>query len=150
MRMASSSMASGSKGNQLQLIECPSCGVPVVKIRSNQKETYGQFFFKCPNNIKGDPSTCGFIRSEQQYESYVHGLERNKNDEVEWARDGNKVLRWQCAELMQAITCFRISNFRCRGAITCLRSWVCSCGFRFSVVIAIFYIFIRWHHTQRL
>ncbi|CAO2038641.1 unnamed protein product [Urochloa humidicola] len=102
MRMASSSTASGSRGNQLRFIDCPSCGVPVVKIRSKQKETYGQFFFKCPNNIKGDPSTCGFIRSEQQYEFYVRGLERNQNDELEWAGDGNEVLRWQCAELMQA------------------------------------------------
>ncbi|CAN6294033.1 unnamed protein product [Urochloa humidicola] len=100
-RSTATASASGSK--QLCLVECPSCGVPVVKIRSKQKETYGQFFFKCPNNIKGDPRTCGFIRSEEEYESYLHGLESKDVDEVQCFREGDDVLRWQCLELRQEI-----------------------------------------------
>ncbi|CAL4958064.1 unnamed protein product [Urochloa decumbens] len=112
----SSTTASGSRGNQLRLVDCPRCGVPVVKIRSKQRETYGQFFFKCPNNIREDSRTCGFIRSEQQYEMYVRGLEK-RNAIVEGqcmetkaivggqcigdGNDGNDVVRWQCVELMQ-------------------------------------------------
>lgn len=78
-------MASGRR-------ECPYCRVPLVRIQSRQKDTLGQWFLKCPFNIKvrihdilgitcllvalnlsnlmqGDPSTCGFIRSEAEYES---------------------------------------------------------------------------------
>ncbi|CAO2045201.1 unnamed protein product [Urochloa humidicola] len=103
MRTSSSSTATGSGygGKLLRLVECPSCGVRVVKIRSKQKETYGQFFFKCPNNIKGDPRMCGFIRSEEEYESYLHGLERKDVDEVQCFGDGQDVLRWQCQEMRQ-------------------------------------------------
>ncbi|CAO2038332.1 unnamed protein product [Urochloa humidicola] len=98
---SSGSMASGNRGNQLQLVDCPKCGVPVVKIRSKQRETYRQVFFKCPNNIREDPRTCGFIRSEQQYESYVCGLEKKAIVEGQCFGDGNDVVRWQCVELMQ-------------------------------------------------
>ena len=45
-----SSAASSRK--ELRLIDCPHCGVPVIKIRSKKKETFGEVFFKCPNNIK--------------------------------------------------------------------------------------------------
>ncbi|CAO1947987.1 unnamed protein product [Urochloa humidicola] len=91
MRVGSSSMrtvssstttASANGGKALRLVECPRCGVPVVKIHSKQKEMYGQLSFKCPSNIKGDPRTCGFIRSEEEYESYICGMERKGVDEV--------------------------------------------------------------------
>ncbi|CAL4955249.1 unnamed protein product [Urochloa decumbens] len=101
MRPGCSSTMSASGGKHLRLVECPKCGVPVVKIRSKQKETYGELFFKCPNNIKGDSRTCGFIRSEEEYESYLHSLERKEVDEVQCFGDGHEVLRWQCLELRQ-------------------------------------------------
>ncbi|CAL4947848.1 unnamed protein product [Urochloa decumbens] len=110
MRTVSTSTASASGGKQLPLVECPSCGIPVIKIRSKQKETYGELFFKCPNNIKEDSRTCGFIRSEGQYEFYVRGLEKKdrgleKKDEDEGHHfgDGNDVLRWQWFELKQEV-----------------------------------------------
>ena len=34
------------------LVECPDCRVQLVRIRSNQRATYGKTFVKCPNNIK--------------------------------------------------------------------------------------------------
>ncbi|CAN6272415.1 unnamed protein product [Urochloa humidicola] len=71
----SSSSFGGRKGKELPLVECPHCCVRVVKIKSKQRETYDQVFFKCPNNIKGDQTTCGFIRSEAEYEAYVCGIE---------------------------------------------------------------------------
>ncbi|CAL5080690.1 unnamed protein product [Urochloa decumbens] len=101
MRAGCSSTTSGSGGKHLRLVECPKCGVPVVKIRSKQKETYEELFSKCLNNIKGDPRTCGFIRSEEEYESYLRGLERKEVDEAQCFGDGHDVLRWQCLELRQ-------------------------------------------------
>ncbi|CAO2141812.1 unnamed protein product [Urochloa humidicola] len=103
MRTASTSTASASGGKQLPLVDCPKCGITMIKIYSKQKETYGELFFKCPNNIKEDSRTCGFIRSEEQYVSYVRGLERKDEDEVQHFGDGYDVLRWQCFELKQEV-----------------------------------------------
>ncbi|CAL5050856.1 unnamed protein product [Urochloa decumbens] len=100
-RGSPSSSTAGSRGNQVRLVDCPKCGVPVVKIRSKQRETYGQFFFKCPNNIREDLRTCRFIRSEKEYESYVRGLETKAIVEGQCFADGNDLVRWQCVELMQ-------------------------------------------------
>jgi DNA-directed RNA polymerase subunit RPC12/RpoP len=51
MKQGSSSTLSGMTGKQLPLIECPRCGVRVVKIRSKQPQSYDEMFFKCPNSI---------------------------------------------------------------------------------------------------
>ncbi|CAN6341816.1 unnamed protein product [Urochloa humidicola] len=112
LRAGSSPMkgsSSASAGKEPRLVDCPKCRVRVVKIRSKQREKYGQVFYKCPNNCREDPSTCGFIRSEQQYESYVRGLDRNgeHNLEIDGAGqcfgDGISELRQQCAELNQKV-----------------------------------------------
>lgn len=55
------SMLSTSRGKQHLLIDCPRCAVRVIKIRSKQPETYGEVFFKCPNNIKASES-CSHLR----------------------------------------------------------------------------------------
>ncbi|CAN6290053.1 unnamed protein product [Urochloa humidicola] len=47
---------------------CPFCRVQLVRIRSKQRQTLGQMFVKCPYSVKGDPTTCRFIMSEEQYE----------------------------------------------------------------------------------
>ncbi|CAN6340751.1 unnamed protein product [Urochloa humidicola] len=103
MRTTSSSTASAGGGKQLPLVDCPRCGIPVIMIRSKQRETYGEVFFKCPNNIKDDSRTCGFIRSEGQYVSYLRGLKRKDNDEGQHFGDGNDALRWHCFELKQEV-----------------------------------------------
>ncbi|CAO2184802.1 unnamed protein product [Urochloa humidicola] len=74
----SSSTFASKQGKELPLVECPHCCVRVVKIKSKQRETYGQLFFKCPNNIKGDSTTCGFIRSEEEYEAFVRAVEERE------------------------------------------------------------------------
>jgi hypothetical protein len=96
----SSSTASGDSrlGNQPRLVECPECAIREIRIRSKQPTTYDQVFYKCPNNMRvriactlppiwlvglmlgfwvgqGYPSTCGFIRSEEQYTRYVGRLD---------------------------------------------------------------------------
>lgn len=68
----------GSQGNRLRLEDCPNCGCRLICIRSKQPETFNQMFFKCPNNVRGDPNTCGWIRSERQYETYLRVLDARK------------------------------------------------------------------------
>ncbi|KAF8683515.1 hypothetical protein HU200_044428 [Digitaria exilis] len=59
--------------------ECPKCHVgSLVRIQSKQKNTYGQWFVKCSNNIWGDPTTCSYIRPvvpNVKSEAQEHGLE---------------------------------------------------------------------------
>ncbi|CAN6351961.1 unnamed protein product [Urochloa humidicola] len=62
-------MSSWSSATATNKKECPSCKVPLVRIQSHQKDTFGQWFLKCPYNIKGDPTTCDYIRSEVEYEA---------------------------------------------------------------------------------
>ncbi|CAN6172315.1 unnamed protein product [Urochloa humidicola] len=106
MKAVTGSSSTGS-GSQPRLIDCPKCHVRVVKIRSKQKETFNQVFYKCPNNIREDPSTCGFIRSEAQYESYVRGLDGKQEhnleavDEAQWFGDAISELTHQYMELKQ-------------------------------------------------
>jgi len=40
-----------------QLAMCSVCGVQLIRIRSKQPETYGQYFVKCPNSIR----VCRFV-----------------------------------------------------------------------------------------
>ncbi|WVZ68429.1 hypothetical protein U9M48_017366 [Paspalum notatum var. saurae] len=83
-RSGSSSAASGRM--DVPLVNCPHCRVPVIRITSKKKETYGEVFFKCPNNVKDDPTTCGWIRSEQQY---VHALAKAADEVREEVRHGD-------------------------------------------------------------
>ena len=50
---ASSASRSRSRpeGEPLPLIDCPQCGIPVVKLRSKKRDSYGMVFYKCPNNF---------------------------------------------------------------------------------------------------
>lgn len=67
---AGSSASSGTASRG----ECPFCFVPLSRIRSKQEDTKDQWFLKCPYNVKGDPTTCGFIHSEVEYEAAkAHG-----------------------------------------------------------------------------
>jgi len=87
-------------------MDCSKCGVRLVRIVSKQRATYGQAFIKCPNNIKvsqlvfsldylgcsslgllirlgfcglqGDPTTCGTIMSEAQYEAWLRKPEQQQ------------------------------------------------------------------------
>uniref|UniRef100_A0A0A9CFI2 Uncharacterized protein n=1 Tax=Arundo donax TaxID=35708 RepID=A0A0A9CFI2_ARUDO len=47
-----SSSASGQEKSQVPLIDCLNCGIPVVRIRSKQIESYGKVYYKCENNIR--------------------------------------------------------------------------------------------------
>ncbi|KAJ1288073.1 hypothetical protein BS78_02G061200 [Paspalum vaginatum] len=73
------SSASGSTASDremaLRLVDCPSCGDRIIRIRSKKEGTYDEFYYKCPNNIRDDPTTCGFIRSEKQYAAFLRNLE---------------------------------------------------------------------------
>ncbi|KAG2577090.1 hypothetical protein PVAP13_6NG080500 [Panicum virgatum] len=60
------------------LLNCSKCGVQLVRIISKQRATFGQAFVKCPNNIKGDPTTCGIIMSEAQYEAWLRKPEQQQ------------------------------------------------------------------------
>ena len=42
---------SAYEGESLPLIDCPQCKIPVVKLRSKKRESYGMVFYKCPNNF---------------------------------------------------------------------------------------------------
>lgn len=50
---ASSASRSRSRpeGEPLPLIDCPECGIPLVKLRSKKRDSYGMVFYKCPNNF---------------------------------------------------------------------------------------------------
>jgi len=50
---ASSASRSRSRpeGEPLPLIDCPQCGIPMVKVRSKKRDSYGMVFYKCPNNF---------------------------------------------------------------------------------------------------
>ena len=58
-----------------------------------------------------DPSTCGFIRSEEQYETYVRGLDHRSKKAVNLAAvdeghcfgDENRELKHQLVELKQQL-----------------------------------------------
>ncbi|KAJ1272247.1 hypothetical protein BS78_06G187600 [Paspalum vaginatum] len=79
----SSSMSSGWTGKQLPLVLCPKCGISAIRIQSKTPETFNQVFYKCPNNFKEDSTTCGFIRSEEQYANYIRTLDaRDKVEKV--------------------------------------------------------------------
>ncbi|KAJ1274475.1 hypothetical protein BS78_05G064400 [Paspalum vaginatum] len=75
LKASTGSSSTGSEWNQLPLVKCPRCGISVIRIRSKKLETLDQIFFLCPNNIQGDPTTCGFIRSEEQYVNYLRTLQ---------------------------------------------------------------------------
>ncbi|CAL4927475.1 unnamed protein product [Urochloa decumbens] len=60
--------------------ECPNCHVPLVRIQSKQPATKDEWFLVCPYNVKGDPTTCGFIRSELQYEALEEQKRRQQAD----------------------------------------------------------------------
>ncbi|KAG2577797.1 hypothetical protein PVAP13_6NG172300 [Panicum virgatum] len=80
--LASSGSTPSMDGNQLRLVDCPNCKCRLICIRSKQPETFNQLFFKCPNNglvtLQGDPNTCGWIRSERQYEAYLRMMDERR------------------------------------------------------------------------
>jgi hypothetical protein len=47
--LASSSTATTSM--LLRLVDCPRCGVRLVRIRSKKPETYGEVIYKCPTLV---------------------------------------------------------------------------------------------------
>ncbi|KAL6643365.1 hypothetical protein ACP70R_006058 [Stipagrostis hirtigluma subsp. patula] len=66
--------ASGSSTNEAQdlpLVDCPRCKIPVIRRRSKQPGTYGRVFYKCENNIKDDPTSCDFYKFENEYKAYL-------------------------------------------------------------------------------
>ncbi|KAG8059687.1 hypothetical protein GUJ93_ZPchr0002g26221 [Zizania palustris] len=72
MRLGSSNSA-GSKGSNedylrenLPLIDCPQCGIPLVKLRSKRIDTFNRVFYKCPNNFQND-DTCGYFWWQSDY-----------------------------------------------------------------------------------
>ncbi|WVZ87532.1 hypothetical protein U9M48_034156 [Paspalum notatum var. saurae] len=70
-----SSSAVSERDGQLPLVVCPECGDRLIQIRSKKQSSYDEIFIKCPNNVQGDPTTCGFIRSEKQYAAYLRSLD---------------------------------------------------------------------------
>ncbi|KAG8073733.1 hypothetical protein GUJ93_ZPchr0006g45625 [Zizania palustris] len=69
MRLGSSNSA-GSKGSNedylgenLPLIDCPQCGIPLVKLRSKRIDTFNRVFYKCPNNFQEGG---GYIRRKRR------------------------------------------------------------------------------------
>ncbi|CAN6284249.1 unnamed protein product [Urochloa humidicola] len=60
--------------------ECPHCLVPLVRIQSKQPATKDEWFLVCPYNVKGDETTCRFIRSELQYEAVEQQKRRQLAD----------------------------------------------------------------------
>ncbi|TVU33900.1 hypothetical protein EJB05_15715, partial [Eragrostis curvula] len=68
---STSSAAGGGNVKELPLILCPDCGNRVIRLRSRQLATYGQYFFKCETNVQGDPSTCSFYKWENEYRQWL-------------------------------------------------------------------------------
>ncbi|CAN6283650.1 unnamed protein product [Urochloa humidicola] len=54
-------------GGQLPLIDCKHCAVRVICLRSRA----GAIFYKCPNSVKGDPTTCDQYWFEEQYVQHL-------------------------------------------------------------------------------
>ena len=48
---ASRSRIRAKEGEPLPLIDCPQCRIPVVKLRSKKRDSYGMVFYKCPINF---------------------------------------------------------------------------------------------------
>ncbi|KAJ1294681.1 hypothetical protein BS78_01G164500 [Paspalum vaginatum] len=99
MRPTSASSSVGSGRQEPRLIDCPKCGIPLIKIKSKKEETFGEVFIKCLNNMQGDPTTCGFIRSEAQYAAYMSSLEHRKKKGGEMWR-----LKVQVLEMNQQLS----------------------------------------------
>ncbi|XP_062179413.1 uncharacterized protein LOC133884023 [Phragmites australis] len=71
MKAASRSSTTDSDVEELPLVDCPDCGKHVIKLRSKQAATYGRVFYKCEENVKDDPLTCGFYKWENEYRSWL-------------------------------------------------------------------------------
>ncbi|CAO2176776.1 unnamed protein product [Urochloa humidicola] len=69
MSTSPASVPSGSHA-QLPLIDCKNCAMKVISLRSRA----GVCFYKCPNCIKGDPTSCDQYWFEEQY---LQHLRRN-------------------------------------------------------------------------
>ncbi|CAN6275125.1 unnamed protein product [Urochloa humidicola] len=82
--------------------ECPNCHVPLVRIQSKQPATKDQWFLVCPYNVKGDPTTCAFIRSELQYEALEEKKCRQRADK-EASGDCYAELKEELQELKQTV-----------------------------------------------
>ncbi|KAJ1278282.1 hypothetical protein BS78_04G068200 [Paspalum vaginatum] len=115
MRPTSASSSAGSGRQEPRLIDCPKCGIPLIKIKSKKEETFGEVFIKCPNNMQGDPTTCGFIRSEAQYAAYISSLEHRRKkggnldvvDEMQCYVDEDNVLKQQLCEFQHQFVEFK-------------------------------------------
>ncbi|CAN6337752.1 unnamed protein product [Urochloa humidicola] len=81
MKAATSSMASRSRAHHelgpVPIIDCPQCGILVIRLRSKKKETYNWIFYKCPNNFQDD-ETCGYFWWESDYVNYVHARQQKQ------------------------------------------------------------------------
>ncbi|CAO2210634.1 unnamed protein product [Urochloa humidicola] len=82
--------------------ECPSYKVPLVRVQSHQKDTFGQWFLKCLYIIKirGDPTTCDYIRSEVEYEALKAHKRRCEATGVKLQGDPSAC---RCAQLMEEL-----------------------------------------------
>ncbi|CAL5073322.1 unnamed protein product [Urochloa decumbens] len=170
--LGSSSTFGGKQGKELPLLECPNCCVRVVKIKSKQRETYDQVFFKCPNNIRGDSTTCGFIRSEKEYEAFVRGIEEREQglkhqlynlevlDEAECLGEMNE-MKHQLGEMKHQLGEMRQLVDRALGEVWTMKMQICelqqkTCegkkGFDigFAVVGVVFGIFVTlmWKSSE--
>ncbi|KAJ1259322.1 hypothetical protein BS78_10G144900 [Paspalum vaginatum] len=107
--VAGSTVSSREEG--LRLIDCPHCSDGIIKIRSKKDGTYGDVYYKCPNNIWVDPTSCPFIRSEKQYASFLHNLEARDEGPVRFGfvdhgimeEAGNGALKKQVQELKEVV-----------------------------------------------
>ncbi|KAL6894520.1 hypothetical protein ACP4OV_008618 [Aristida adscensionis] len=62
------SSAGSTDLNHLPLVNCRTCEIPVVRLRSKRPESYGEVLFKCENDIKNDKNkTCNFYKWAPDY-----------------------------------------------------------------------------------
>ncbi|KAG8100638.1 hypothetical protein GUJ93_ZPchr0013g35060 [Zizania palustris] len=121
MSHSATGIRSTNQGENLQLIDCPRCCIPVVKLRSKRAETFNWVFYKCPNNFQND-DTCSyfwwhadyvkFLRVKQQKQNYVGGEQQyvdwtEVSTRQEWRQDFKKLsleifeVKQQIVELKQ-------------------------------------------------
>ncbi|TVU26215.1 hypothetical protein EJB05_28752 [Eragrostis curvula] len=105
MKASSGSSSYGKK--ELPLIRCPDCNVRVIKLRIKQPRSYNQIFYKCPNNIEDDATTCDLFMGEE-YRNYLR-LHRDLEGPAVLDNDIG-MSSGQICELKEEIMCWGIAT----------------------------------------
>ncbi|PUZ66880.1 hypothetical protein GQ55_3G381800 [Panicum hallii var. hallii] len=103
-KAATASSACSSDVRQLPLVNCPYCGKWIIRRQSKQPATLGAYFFKCEDNVQGDPTSCSFYKWENDYRKWLMSTCREDVDGPQCDTREFQQLKHDIGQLKQIVT----------------------------------------------